>query len=151
MSSVPSPEWSNFEIEESGSAGGHCGCCGATTKRIWGFVRRSGEPVGAYVVAWTPGKPDHGAKFDLILGKWGDSASKVDRYSVALDLRLIDGSAQFMVVDALDRATSGSPLVGTALKRSDVIDTPLAPQIFAIVDAVYMSHGARELHDWSER
>jgi hypothetical protein len=68
-----------------------------------------------------------------------------------LDLRLIDGSAQFMVVDALDRATSGSPLVGTALKRSDVIDTPLAPQIFAIVDAVYMSHGARELHDWSER
>src|SRR5215468_3784985 len=100
MSSDPSPDWREFEIEESGTAGGHCDCCGTTTKRVWGFVQRAGEPVGAYFVAWTQGKPDHGAAFDLILGKWGDSATKQDRYSTALDFRLIDGAPQFMVVDA---------------------------------------------------
>lgn len=140
----------DFDIEEAGTAGGHCACCGTTTKRVWGFVRRGGEPVGAYFVAWTEGKPDHGAKFDLILGRWGDSAAKDDRYAVALDFRLIDGTPQFMVVDALGRVTSGSPLVGTALKRSDVIGTPLAPQVFAVVDAVYMSHSVGEVRHWSE-
>ena len=114
-----------------------------------GFVHRRGEPIGAYFVAWTQGKPDHGAKFDLILGQWGNSAAKDDRYSVALDYRLIDGAPQFMVVDALNRATSGSPLVGAALKRSDVIGTPLAPQVFAIVDAVHMSESTDEVRHWS--
>jgi hypothetical protein len=151
MPSDSPPDWRDFEIEESGAGPGHCECCGASTMRVWGFVRRNGDPVGAYFVAWTQGKPDHGAKFDLILGKWGNSAAKDDRYSVGLDYRLIDGSPQFMVVDALNRATSGSPLVGTALKRSDVIGTPLAPQVFAIVDAVYMSESASEVRHWSER
>jgi hypothetical protein len=150
MSTDPLPNWRDFEIEESGAIGGHCECCGTTTKRVWGVVRRNGEPVGAYFVAWTQGKPDHGATFDLILGKWGNSAAKDDRYSVALDYRLIDGAPQFMVVDALYRATSGSPLVGTAFKRSDVIGTPLAPQVFAVVDAVYMSDSAGEVRDWTE-
>lgn len=150
MSSDPLPDWRDFEVEEYGTAGGHCECCGTTTKNAWGLVSRNSEPVGAYFVAWTQGKPDHGAKFDLILGKWGDSATRDDRYSVALDLRLIDGVAQFMVVDAINRATSASPLVGTALKRSNVIGTLLAPQVVAIVDAVYMSDSAGEVRHWSE-
>jgi hypothetical protein len=150
MPSDPSPDWRDFEIEESGAAGGHCECCGTTTRRVWGFVRRNGEPVSAYFVAWTQGKPDHGAKFDLILGKWGDSSTKDDRYSVALDYQLIDGAPQFMVVDALGRATSESPPFGTALKRSGVIGTPLATQVFALVDAVYMSDSASEVRHWAK-
>jgi len=149
MSTDPSPDWRDFEIEDFGTTGGHCDCCGTTTKRVCGFVRRNGEPVGAYFVAWTQGRPDHGATFDLILGKWGDSAAKNDRYSVALDYRLIDGAPQFMVVDATDRATSDSSLVETALKRSDVIGTPLARQVFVIVDAVYMSDSVAEVRHWT--
>ena len=151
MSSDLSLDWRELEIEESGTAGGHCDCCATTTKRVWGLVRRAGAPVGAYFVAWTQGKPDHGAAFDLILGKWGDSASKQDRYSTALDFRLVDGAPQFMVVDAVNRATSGSPLLGTALKRSEVIGTPIAAQVFAVIDAVYMSDSANEVRSWSEQ
>lgn len=146
----PAPDWREFEVEEAGAACGHCDCCGTMTKRVWGFVRRESEPVCAYFVAWTEGKPDHGAAFDLILGKWGDTATKQDRYATALDFRLIDGAPQFMVVDAEERATSGSPLVGTALKRSDVIGTPIAAQIFAVIDAVYMSSSGSEVRRWSE-
>lgn len=149
MTSDTSADWRGFEIEESGTDNGRCECCGTTTRRVWGFVRRDGEPVGAYFVAWTQAKPDHGAKFDLILGKWGHFSAKIDRYSVALDCRLIDGAPQFMVVDAHNRATSGSPLVGTAFKRPDVIGTSLAPQVFAIVDAIYMSDSASEVRGWT--
>lgn len=151
MPSDAAPDWREFDIEESGTAGGQCDCCGTTTKRVWGFVRRAGDPVGAYFVAWTQGKPDHGAAFDLILGKWGEAASKQDRFSTALDFRLIDGAPQFMVVDAENRDTARSPLVGTALKRTEVIGTPLAAQVFAMIDAVYMSEGASEVRSWSER
>ena len=150
MPSDHSPDWREFEIEESGAAHGYRECCGTITKRVWGFVRHLGELVSAYFVAWTQGKPDHGAKFDLILGKWGDSARKADRYFVALDFRVMDGGPQFMVVDPVNRVTSGSPLVGRPLERSDVIGTPLAPHIFAIADAVYMSDSAAEVRQWSE-
>jgi hypothetical protein len=144
-------DWRAFEIEQAGTSGGHCDCCGTNTKRIWGYVQHRGALVAAYFVAWTEGKPDHGAAFDLILGKWGESATKKDRYSVALDFRVIEDSPQFMVVDAKNRVTSGSPLVGTALVRSDVIGTTLAPQIFAILDAVYMTPELDELRSWSGR
>jgi hypothetical protein len=143
--SDPSPDWREFEVQETGAAGGYCECCGTATKRVWGFVRRNAEPVGAYFVTWTRGKPDHGAKFDVVLGKWADSSAKDDRYFVALDWRLIDGVPQFMVVDALGRGTSQNVLFGTALRRSDVIGTPLALEVFAIVDAIYMSVSGSEV------
>lgn len=148
MALQSSPDWREFEVELAGSSGGHCECCGTNTKRIWGFVRRHDDPVGAYFVTWTQGKPDHGAKFDLILGKWGKSATNEDRYSAALDFRLIEGTPQFMVVDAHNRETAGS--VGATLSRADIIGTPIAPQVFAIVDAIYMSKGLVEVRSWSE-
>jgi hypothetical protein len=149
MSPDAQPDWREFEIEKSGSTRGQCECCGTTTKCTWGFVLRNQAPVGAYFLAWTEGKPDHGAHFDFILGKWGDSAAANDRYTVALDYRLINGAPQFMVVDAVGRVTSDSPLMGAALNRADVIGTPLAPQVFAIVDAVYMSPSGDEIRGWS--
>ena len=43
-----------------------------------------------------------------------------------------------MVVDAQGRLTSDGELADSALKRSEIIATPLAPQVFALVDAIYM-------------
>ena len=149
MSDDP-PDWRTFDVEASGASSGRCDCCGTNTKRIWGFVHRNGTPIGAYYVGWTEGKPDHGAAFDLILGKWGDLTTQDDRYSIALDFRVVEDAPQFMVIDAVNRVISDSPLVGAALKRSDVIDTPLAAQTFAIVDAVFMSAGLDEVRSWSQ-
>ncbi len=39
-----------------------------------------------------------------------------------------------MVMDATDRPASKGELARTALARSDVIGTPLADQVFALVD-----------------
>jgi hypothetical protein len=131
-------DWRSFEVEQSGTSNGHCDCCGSTTKRVWGLIHRDGAAVAAYFVGWAEQRPDHGASFDLILGKWGASATKQDRYAVALDYRIVEGSRQFMVLDAQGRLTSDGELADLALKRSEIIGTPLARQVFALIDAIYM-------------
>jgi hypothetical protein len=142
-------DWRDFEIEQSGASGGTCDCCGSTTKRIWGFAHRNGGTTAAYFVAWTEGKADHGAKFDLILGKWGDKAAQADRYVVALDFHIGGQAPEFVVVDAHTRGASFAALAATTLSRSDVIGTPLAAQVYAVVDAIYMSDGVEAVRAWS--
>lgn len=139
-----------LEIEPTGESTGHCDCCGSTTKRVWGFVHRDGDTVGAYFIGWAEGRPDHGASIELILGKWGEAATRQERYVVALDCRIIETSPQFMVVDAQGRLPSADDLAASALKRSEVIDTPLAPQVFALVDAIYGGDPRlEEVRNWS--
>src|SRR5262245_60871494 len=154
MSDLPNDQpvdWRSFEVEQSGASNGHCDCCGSTTKRVWGLIHRDGAAVTVYIVGWAEQRPDHGAKFDLILGKWGASATKQDRYAVALDYRIVQGSPQFMVVDAQDRLTAGGELAESALKRSEIIGTPLAPRVYALIDAIYMGDPRLdEIRTWQQ-
>jgi hypothetical protein len=50
-----------------------------------------------------------------------------------------------MVVDACERVTDHTELAATALKRSDVIGTVLAQQVFALMDAIYIYMGDQRL------
>jgi len=150
---MPDPKaghWQSLEIEPTGESTGHCDCCDSTTTRVWGFVYRDGGAVGTYFVGWAERRPDHGASIELILGEWGDTATRQQRYVVALDCRIVEASPQFMVVDAEGRLPSADDLAGSALKRSEVVDTPLAPQVFALVDAIYMRDPRLEkIRNWS--
>jgi hypothetical protein len=42
-----------------------------------------------------------------------------------------------MVIDADERPAAKGELARTALARSDVIGTPMAAQVFSLVDAIY--------------
>jgi hypothetical protein len=65
-------------------------------------------------------------------------ASADDRVVVSLlHRRQPDGSPAFMVIDAADRPVAKGELARTALARVDVVGTPLAAQVFALVDAIY--------------
>ena len=144
-------DWRSLEIEPTGANVGHCDCCGSTTKRIWGLIHRDGEGIAAYFVGWAAQRPDHGASFDLILGKWSDSTTNQERYAIALDYRIVEASPPFTVVDALGRLASGNDLAGSALKRSEVIGTPVAPQVFALIDAIYIGdQRLHELREWEQ-
>lgn len=133
-------DFTAFEVETMGESSGHCDCCGNKSRRIWGMVHHQGGPsVAAYWMNWTAGHlSEQGANLDLVIGKWGDGTDAHDRFGVALVHRqLEDGTPSLMVVDADDRF-SNVDLAATALKRRDVIDTPLAEQVFSIVDAIYL-------------
>ena len=43
-----------------------------------------------------------------------------------------------MVIDATERPIAAGDLVGRALRREEVIDTPLAKQAFDIIDAIWL-------------
>src|SRR5258707_7334359 len=118
---------------------GPCACCGNMTRRIWGFVHRGQATAAAYFVQWTPGAVErHGAHFDLIIGRWGDSARKSERVAASLAFQRTPSGSSFMVINASDREVARSDLVGRALSRDEVLGGPLAKEAFEIVDAIWL-------------
>jgi hypothetical protein len=116
---------------------GTCDCCGKTSKIASGFVHDElGAAQAAYFVHWTADHPDHGANFDLIVGRWGDGSDPLERAGVSLRFLPKKG---FMVIDAQERPfAKGQQLFSRGLARTDVIGTPLAAWVFSLVDAVWL-------------
>ena len=132
-----------LSIEPAGSADfGPCPCCGNDSRRVWGYVHSPRAAAAAYFVQWTLNRVrDHGANFDLIIGKWGQGAGPTDRVLVALAYRLDDTGPSFMVIDADDRPAADSELVGAALARKEVIGKRIAKKAFDIVDTILAQDG----------
>ncbi|MFM5954440.1 MAG: hypothetical protein ACKOPE_09080 [Novosphingobium sp.] len=128
-----------FVVELLDESGGHCDCCGKASRSVWGLVNQGNATVAAYWMHWTVGHlDDPGANLDLVLGAWGDDTAARDRVAVSLLYRESKGAPPaVMVIDAADRPISESELVGSALRRGEIIGTPLADQLFALVDAIW--------------
>jgi hypothetical protein len=119
-----------------------CECCGRNSRTVWGLARRDGDAHAAYFVHWALGRvDDDGAHFDLILGRWGDGATKADRYAVSLEYRRTEQGPAFMVIDATERPIAHNELVGRALQRNEVIGTTLAIDAFELVDVIWVKDG----------
>lgn len=129
-----------FDVEPTEESGGICNCCGSVSRKVWGFVHQDGRTVAAYFVHWTVGKSleTHPANFDLIYGRWGDGAQKEDRCAISLIHFENQDRPGVMVIDADSRPHTSNGLAGSALRRDEVVGTPLASQVFAIFDAVLL-------------
>jgi hypothetical protein len=130
-----------LSVELAGSNDyGPCKCCGNMSRRVWGFLVDGGATVAVYYVHWTIGRVDHGASINLIIGRWGAETTRDDRAAVAVAFRIVQGEPQFMVVDAASRSEAKtSSLAANALQRTQVIGTPVAQRIFAMLDAIWLS------------
>jgi len=129
----------DLRVEPQSSSEGRCTCCGGTTRTVTGLISTPEAGVAAYFVSWTVGAvASHGAKFDLIIGSWGAGAPADDRVAVALELRMIEGRPQFMVQDAAGRPAAQASLAPRALRREEVIGTPLAQEVFDMIDAIWL-------------
>ena len=73
------------------------------------------------------------------MGSGGDGTGPDDRSLVSLVHRETDDGPQLMVVDATPGAKA--ELAARALLRADVIGTPLATQVFELIDAIYTQDG----------
>jgi S-adenosylmethionine synthetase len=74
----------------------------------------------------------HGAHIDIIIGEWDN------RCAVSLEYRIGDTGPSVMVIDAHGRHHADATLTKRALRREDVIGTPLAKEVFAICDAILL-------------
>ena len=123
-------------VDPDGESSGHCDCCGNITRKIWGYIAKDDACIAVYYVRWVLDDLEHDPLFELVIGPWGDGTEAEDRFCVALIFRASMGS--FMVIDAHENRVSSSSLAGTGLRRDEVIGTPLAPQVFALVDAIWL-------------
>ena len=130
----------DLEVEPDGESSGHCDCCGSTTRMVKGWVHAPEGTLAAYFVRWTDGHlAENGANIDFIIGRWGEGASAENRVAVSLVHREDEETGPWVtVIDAHDRPVGTSSLVGSALTRDEVIGTPLAAQVFALIDAIYV-------------
>ena len=124
-------------INPENESRGVCDCCGSESKTIWGYVRSSNQTVAAYYVQWTVGSANHYPNIDLIVGSWGEGATPKRRILISLRYRPANGGGSFMVIDSESRPANNPSLCGRALKRVEVIGTPLAKEAFDLVDALW--------------
>jgi len=117
---------------------GHCDCCGRVSKKIWGDLSDASGTQAIYFVHWTVGAPEHCPNIDLVLGKWGEGTDPVDRDLVSLAYRPGPDGGSFMVIDAQGRPPDDRGLCGRALRRDEVVGTPLASHVFSLVDALWL-------------
>jgi hypothetical protein len=123
-----------LEVETLSESSGHCDCCGQVTHSIWGTVTKGSQTVAAYWASWSEGHLEElGADFDLVVGTWGDEAGPEARAAISAAYRM-PPQGGFMIIDGKDRM----PLAAHQLKRTDVIGTPLAEQVFNILDAIWL-------------
>ena len=133
----------DLTVEPLDESGGHCDCCGNLSRSVWGLIHSGEATVAAYWMHWTVGHLDtDGANLDLVVGSWGESTGPSDRFAASLLYRESnDEPAAFMVIDATDRQIAESELAVCALRRNEVIGTPIADQLFALVDAIWLQDG----------
>ena len=83
--------------------------------------------------------PDHYPNIDLIIGPWGDGTDADQRVLACLRFRPAPDGGAFMVIDAGDRLRSNQPLFTRSLLRDEIVGTPLASQVFQLVDAIWLA------------
>ena len=117
---------------------GTCACCGNTSKTIWGYVGTPEQTGAVYYVHWTAGSAQHPPNFDLIVGPWGEGAEPKNRRLVSLLFQPSRSGGSFMVVDSESRPANHPKICGRALKRTDVVGTPFAKEVFELVDTIWL-------------
>lgn len=116
-----------------------CECCGKQSKTIWGDLADSCGTRAVYFVQWTVDGPEHGSNFDIVLGPWGNGAVPDDRVLVSLLYQPRPGGGSFMVASGKGRRADDRSLCGRALERADVIGTPLADEVFSLLDSLWIT------------
>jgi hypothetical protein len=130
-----------YEVEPYADAvSGVCECCGNVSRQITGFVHENDVTILGYSFNWTVGRfPDHPANIDLVMGEWGDVASPEQRFLISMLLTVRDHRPEVLVIDSGNRPMAyKSDLVSRALRRDQVVGTPLATKVFALIDAIFL-------------
>lgn len=114
-----------------------CACCGNMSRVVWGGIATKKSTVAAYYLQWTVDAPQHDANIDLILGNMDDDSTPNERVLVSLLYRAAP-SGGVMVIDGTGRPVDDREICRQAMKREEVIGTPLAADVFALVDAIWL-------------
>lgn len=118
---------------------GPCPCCGSETAATHGRVLKEHEQIARYRVLWNVDDHSHGMAW-LVALDWPQADGGI---SVSVEYSFEHNA--FMVRDPDDYAWSPQDTFGygTILHRDQVIGTPLAQQLFQILDEIWVNDPAR--------
>jgi hypothetical protein len=114
---------------------GVCPCCGNETACTRGVVEKDGKRIATYLIKWTVGNPSHGMGWLVSL-----PGPEIGR-DVCVSLGYSFEHRAFMVRHLADYHWAADDLegFGELLDRDQIIGTPLAKQVFAVVDDIWLS------------
>lgn len=129
---------SDFQIEFSPpSESNPCPCCDRITISLARFVEWRGCPCAIVSIAFSEGHPEIPATAIVGVGSFGEGSSKDERVAFAMEL-LPQG---VFLVDATEEQWPRSEILGAKLSRAEALEHPLKPNLFAIVDELYLHDG----------
>jgi hypothetical protein len=128
-----------FTVTPWSNSSSTCACCGRRTNTVWGDVSAQGAALAVYYVQWTAEAPEHDVNIDLVIGAWGEGTAPTDRFLASLLYRPSSEGGSFMVTDGRSRLPTKQDLCSRAMDRAEVIGTPLAHEVFALLDALWLS------------
>lgn len=118
---------------------GICKCCGRKSKTIWGDLSDSEITQAVYFVQWIVDAPEHLTNIDLVMGRWGEDAGPDNRILVSLLFQPGNDGGSFMIIDGEGRPADSRTLCKRALRRAEIIGTPMASEVFGLVDALWLT------------
>ncbi len=104
------------------------------TRIVRGFVNDENGAYAVYLVRWAPGRPQHDATIAVSIGGWGGDES-TPRRLVVLSHRILESGPGFMIVNAAESPWVADGFLGSPVSRDEALASPLAAQVFAILDA----------------
>ena len=126
-------QWQDIVLEKGPLEKTSCECCGGTTLTIEGDLFHAKEWLSFYMVRQSPNHPEAYPVFRFGIGDWSEDAQS--------DARWIFEAEHDPVLEGfriLDMSGYVEGLTYTPLCREDIIGTPYAETIFAMLDAVFM-------------
>jgi hypothetical protein len=114
-----------------------CDCCGGTTTTLSRWVYKDDSAFALYLARFSDTHPDRTIAVLLSIGGWGtDNAS--GRFSVALEMRVLESGPAVMVVDAATSPWADESFLGQMLDRPTALAHRAIKDVFAITDRMVL-------------
>jgi hypothetical protein len=114
-----------------------CDCCGGTTTTLSRWVSKDDSAFALYLARFSDNHPDRSIVLLVSIEGWGtDDAS--GRFSVALEMRVLESGPAVMVVDAATSPWADESFLGQMLDRPTALAHAAIKDVFAITDRMVL-------------
>lgn len=111
-----------------------CADCGGFTTTLVRFVYQDGDAYAIYYARYADNHPMSEMALAVGLGDFTEGSAPEHRVSFALNMRLVDGKFEVMVVDPEQSPWQQAKVIGRMLTRAEALAHPRIKDVFHVTD-----------------